>query len=992
MCAAFLLLLVNCDEDDDTSADTSQEAGDVQEDSCLTDDTEHVEVTDTTDEEEVLDPDPDDDGLTTEEEADLGTDPEDPDTDGDGYWDRWEVIALTDPLDPLDHPEYVWPEGQGYVFRITAVVEPAMIVPLVGSRLNKAPPLLLIFDGLTDGEEDELSVIGGLGVRTDLGLDDLAWTEDDVYGLAYNSVSQINGEFMVALDGSVTAGQLDISSDILLLNLTGIAEITRGISLQLENVQFQATFDEGLIRLEPTMLFGELTVEGLNKLMDDVDIPLPIDPEILLREMDTDNDGIVLVEMELMGMKTTLGDWVSYGESADPLPREPGECCPELAVVGTPIDPFLTVIDQGTQPEEEELIAQAIEVLLEDPDVDIAATMRWEDGESVYYVYNPEGSVAFRRVRDGGVQTFELVPDSLVGINPLENTDPTVNGTYEEEMANSTNPEGTLYSDLGYTEDDERMSFVDEQSYPFGYERLSQLFDDPRCGDLILIKHSYQGGGGGSHGHLGSTQSRSPLIIAGPGIFSAHEEPSGFTLEVLGVSDDESEPLEALFYEDVAKTVDITPTLAAALGVEKTMGVDSSGHFSDQVYLKWQDGNVLWQVFEEPPTPESPTANYAVIIINDGLLSTEIIHQALTDGFDIPNYRRLMSMGVTFRYGAITNFPSVTYPSHNTLGSSAYSGHHGIVGNAFFEREVNAEFNPISDLFETDRYFGSAHKGLPVETFHMTLHRNFGAYDEDSQTGTLTASLNDPSNFGADLAPLERRTPSGFDSPGSTETLTVGDEVYELPPADLEDFEALADNSTVILFHELMLSGTVPLPKYTIMNFSSSDGAGHGNGPHGDQTRLVIERIDKRMGILLAILEEAGILDETMIVLSSDHGMELTDNNRGGSSSDLLRNRGFKFRHIGPFVYFNTLSITVDSDELNIGEFAEIEVTLLNSDDLSPVRNGIIDFSEGAEGEPVLTDEAGMAVIGLTPSASEIILTVTHNDFNEEHIRLIAGE
>ena len=44
--------------------------------------------------------DSDDDGLSDDEEADLGTDPNNPDTDGDGINDGDEVNCGSDPLDP----------------------------------------------------------------------------------------------------------------------------------------------------------------------------------------------------------------------------------------------------------------------------------------------------------------------------------------------------------------------------------------------------------------------------------------------------------------------------------------------------------------------------------------------------------------------------------------------------------------------------------------------------------------------------------------------------------------------------------------------------------------------------------------------------------------------------------------------------------------------------------------------------------------------------
>jgi len=43
--------------------------------------------------------DSDEDGLSDEEEAVLGTDPFKKDTDGDNYWDPWEIDEGTDPLD-----------------------------------------------------------------------------------------------------------------------------------------------------------------------------------------------------------------------------------------------------------------------------------------------------------------------------------------------------------------------------------------------------------------------------------------------------------------------------------------------------------------------------------------------------------------------------------------------------------------------------------------------------------------------------------------------------------------------------------------------------------------------------------------------------------------------------------------------------------------------------------------------------------------------------
>ena len=53
---------------------------------------------------EVLDPDPDDDGLTTEFEESIGTNPRLADTDGDGFDDALEVLTYFSPRNEEDYP------------------------------------------------------------------------------------------------------------------------------------------------------------------------------------------------------------------------------------------------------------------------------------------------------------------------------------------------------------------------------------------------------------------------------------------------------------------------------------------------------------------------------------------------------------------------------------------------------------------------------------------------------------------------------------------------------------------------------------------------------------------------------------------------------------------------------------------------------------------------------------------------------------------------
>ena len=57
--------------------------------------------------------DKDGDGLTDEEEANLGTYPDFPDSDGDGFLDGVEVDAGSNPMDSNSTPENVGDGGDG---------------------------------------------------------------------------------------------------------------------------------------------------------------------------------------------------------------------------------------------------------------------------------------------------------------------------------------------------------------------------------------------------------------------------------------------------------------------------------------------------------------------------------------------------------------------------------------------------------------------------------------------------------------------------------------------------------------------------------------------------------------------------------------------------------------------------------------------------------------------------------------------------------------
>ncbi len=61
-------------------------------------------------------------------------------------------------------------------------------------------------------------------------------------------------------------------------------------------------------------------------------------------------------------------------------------------------------------------------------------------------------------------------------------------------------------------------------------------------------------------------------------------------------------------------------------------------------------------------------------------------------------------------------------------------------------------------------------------------------------------------------------------------------------------------------------------PALTFIHFDQPDGAGHEIGHDTPEYYEAVEEIDRLVGLVLDAVEEAGMMDDTIIILSSDHG------------------------------------------------------------------------------------------------------------------------
>lgn len=89
--------------------------------------------------------------------------------------------------------------------------------------------------------------------------------------------------------------------------------------------------------------------------------------------------------------------------------------------------------------------------------------------------------------------------------------------------------------------------------------------------------------------------------------------------------------------------------------------------------------------------------------------------------------------------------------------------------------------------------------------------------------------------------------------------------------------ESVLDTRGLAQVIELFTREDLPPPDFVYHELVLTDGAGHDYGPHGAGLRDALDESDRRIGRVLDLLASLGLLDETLFVVSADHGMAPQD-------------------------------------------------------------------------------------------------------------------
>jgi len=251
----------------------------------------------------------------------------------------------------------------------------------------------------------------------------------------------------------------------------------------------------------------------------------------------------------------------------------------------------------------------------------------------------------------------------------------------------------------------------------------------------------------------------------------------------------------------------------------------------------------------EPPGP----VKHVIVVTIDGLVPDSYLQPA-AHGLSVPTLLGLVSRGASSD-GALSVFPSVTYPAHTSIASGVLPAHHGVF--------TNASFDPLEKNHDAWRWYA---EDVPAPRI----------WDVAYAAGYRTALVDWPVTVGAKATyhvpefwrakqPEDVKLIRALSTPGLFESVSAAYPDFRagFRAQDVTD-EAGTDIAEYLVLHAQ--------PHLLFLHIWQVDAAQHKYGLWSAEARAAIENADRQLGRLLAAVERAGLAPDTTFVIGSDHG------------------------------------------------------------------------------------------------------------------------
>jgi predicted AlkP superfamily pyrophosphatase or phosphodiesterase len=272
---------------------------------------------------------------------------------------------------------------------------------------------------------------------------------------------------------------------------------------------------------------------------------------------------------------------------------------------------------------------------------------------------------------------------------------------------------------------------------------------------------------------------------------------------------------------------------------------------------------------ERPPSPQtahsrlftqrSPAAladiQHVIIISVDGMMPETYLNPD-AHGLKVPVLREIVRRGA-YSEGARSVFPTVTYPAHTSMITGCNPGTHGIV--------TNHPFDPLGQSRGAWRWYTEDIRVLTL-------------WDAARAKGLTTAITFWPVSLGArattDVPEFWRQEPGTpedtklnflISTPGLLDAVAkrFPDFRAKFTPPDAKD-EALTDIAVQVI--------ETSQPNLLLLHIYDVDHWQHQDGPLAGRALAALENADQQIARVIAAAKKAGIWNQTILMVVSDHG------------------------------------------------------------------------------------------------------------------------
>jgi hypothetical protein len=256
--------------------------------------------------------------------------------------------------------------------------------------------------------------------------------------------------------------------------------------------------------------------------------------------------------------------------------------------------------------------------------------------------------------------------------------------------------------------------------------------------------------------------------------------------------------------------------------------------------------------------------------------------------------------------------------------------------------------------------------------------------------------VNEPCTRGADHASLERRL---VGDRGELIMLTKETE-GEISPRWFTELEEQGhklmgqiDNRALGQARQLLRGHGHPVPKLIFHEFSQPDSAAHDYGPHHEGARMALEETDVRIGHILDDMDELGLFESTLFIITTDHGMAETDVSLRANPARIPARDGMAAITCEPMIYLRDLAVEIAV--AHDGRTAQIAVSDNDAGldgEHAPIAGAEIIVSDHKDGlvARTSTSEAGIAGIAIPADLdpADLRIAVRAENFNPRHMLL----